>query len=228
MRGTGLGVDGVDRASLTGDMSPTADPTTDAPAEATSSDAADGGSEASAPVDTVAPVRRTRARLRAAVVVVGLGVAAGSAAWLTAYAAPEQLVPVERVDATDAPADAGPEAFCRAYGLPRGLDGDASVVSRTSLLRGQAPELASTGTPEDIPGISREGFEVYAALSGAITPAQVEALGDGQGGSLDGREVDGQALRQELGLDADDASELSAFVKYTAATCFSTPGGSAS
>jgi len=226
--GTAPGVGVVERASLTGDMSPTADPTTDAPVEAPPSDAADDASEAVAPVDQAPPAGGVRGRLRAAVVVVGLAVAAGSAAWLTAYAAPEQLVPVERVDAGDAPVDAAPEAFCRAYGLPRGLDGDASVVSRTNLLRGQAPELASTGTPEDIPGISREGFEVYAALSGAITPAQVEALGDGQGGSLDGREVDGQALRRELGLDADDASELSAFVKYTAATCFSTPGGSAS
>jgi len=181
------------------------------------------------PAPSTPPTRlsRARGRLRAAVVVAGLGVAATSGVWLTAHAAPEEMAPTVVLDASDvadAPTDASSEAFCRAYGLPRGLDGSASVVSRVNTLRGQADDLATTGTPDDIQPAARRGFEVYAVLSGVVTPAQVEAFGDGQGGSLDGGEVDGEALRAELGLDTTEATDLSVFVKYAAATCFTTVG----
>lgn len=104
------------------------------------------------------------------------------------------------------PTDADPARFCTVYSsLYTGLSEQVQAPDRelVRVIRRWGEQMAATGTPSDIPGDARRGFELRVEnATGLDVDADPDQLG----------EVDQD-------LDRDDQEALSAFEVYALRTC---------
>jgi hypothetical protein len=105
------------------------------------------------------------------------------------------------------PTDASPDAFCaQVHDFYSGVDrlgADASNREVAGLVKQLAGRLADVGTPGDIPGDARQGFE--------LTLEEIRDLPD------DASSADVAAIDADLGLE--ERRDTQAFDTYLALTC---------
>lgn len=102
---------------------------------------------------------------------------------------------------SDAPDDASQEDFCNAFGETPEGDATADQVHE------YADRLAEVGTPSDITGDAREGFEIFVDYAADVSDDDISKFDD----SADPSDI----------FDGDDASKVSAFVSKYAEVCIS-------
>jgi hypothetical protein len=99
----------------------------------------------------------------------------------------------------DAPDNASNEDFCNAFNDAPGDGADADAV------HDYADRLADVGTPSDITGDAREGFEIFVDYAADVSDDDISKFDD----SADPSDI----------FDGDDASKVSAFVSKYAEIC---------
>lgn len=111
----------------------------------------------------------------------------------------------------EAPTDADPQTFCEALTTePPGSDSE-DVGELQDAITVYADRLAEVGTPADLAGEAREGFEVYVSFLGDLSDEDARVFADG----------DDDALFQLF--DESDGALVESF--YEAAGTLCTAGG---
>ena len=116
--------------------------------------------------------------------------------------------------ASDAPDDASVDDFCEAYNATSSTDEDSSDSEKVDEAHDQAEKLIEVGTPDDIDGDAREGFEIL-----------VDAVADIDEGDVDNitNAESEDAFRDAIGASEDDFEKVIAFLTYAGETCAAAP-----
>ncbi|WGX96196.1 hypothetical protein [Nocardioides sp. L-11A] len=103
------------------------------------------------------------------------------------------------------PGDASTEDFCAVWAGGSGNSVDAA--------HDRAAALDEVGTPDDIDGDARSGFEVFVEQLGEVDEAQLR--------ELDQVAAEAASLAEVYGIDEDDAADVLAFFSYANRACAS-------
>lgn len=112
-----------------------------------------------------------------------------------------------------APTDASAEDYCDAFiDTPKGLESD-DAGEQADAAGEWADNLNEVGTPEDIDGDAREGFEIFVDFLGDVNEDDIKDLED--------------ADSPDEVFDGDDGDKVKAFTDKTGEVCADQFGGGA-
>jgi hypothetical protein len=118
------------------------------------------------------------------------------------------------IDVSDSPSDAPVEEFCETWNDDSiGGGPDDTPDEQADSAHEAAAALAEIGSPEGLDDAGRHGFEVFVDFLANVDADDIASFAEANPSDPD-------AFAQVLGIDAEEADDVIAFITYAAQQCY--------